>query len=703
MDTHAIKLAQKLVTGKRTLFHHDKEEHTYIVPKKLFELKTGLKLPGDYIISSLETNFKGGESVHYTCTKNDTNFILKIYTDINLEQGSVYEILKNIKSKHLLIPLETGRLLDGHFFEIMPKMSHGTLQDLIDSPYSMDFEALIPEINEAIQALHAHGLIHSDIKPGNIYLNNDNHILLGDFGQTEIFNTHEIGTVKGKKQEKFTRLHAQKFLAPEVVSINTKPPIISTQSDYFSFGTTIIDLYTKGAWSKGELETKVLPHGETIILLPEIIPDHVKDLIYMLTQQERHKRPTYLEVQEWKKSPKKFKYSYQSSLEKHLIPIDSFEFNEEKYDELHSLLSAMEAKSKLIPSYVFQKTFKQLMTKLTPDKISSINRLYELGENQALEIFYGIIRVIKNPSQLKVFHKEFQDFNEWIAYAYTHYEQINPSAIDLHLVHLFLLSHANLPHIKSYLDTFQTNHPVQVQFDILLNMFNVQPNFYWQRKKYLSVMAFLKSQFKNEFFITPLPKQEEFHFFQCLQYRQDNQDTLNRIQKISDDQSRYFHLIKSIEEVYKTPFSFDMVTDDQISVSINHEQFWDWFGIHVMDEKKQKILTDKIFHFVVSDVFMTYNSLFSQMDQEVLQMLINNAKGTKNPLFSKAFLYYSVRKNKPLILNNVTFKNPQELVRFFSSLVEKSNQEDELTNYFQLPMVQGYLQAHGFILPGGTK
>jgi serine/threonine protein kinase len=45
---------------------------------------------------------------------------------------------------------------------------------------------LIRELCEAVTHLHAHGIAHRDIKPGNILLDDGNHVRLSDFGVVRI-------------------------------------------------------------------------------------------------------------------------------------------------------------------------------------------------------------------------------------------------------------------------------------------------------------------------------------------------------------------------------------------------------------------------------------------------------------------------------------------------------------------------------------
>lgn len=77
----------------------------------------------------------------------------------------------------------------------MEYCSNQTVRQLIDTGQlhkrHSDLEwQLFREIVEGLAHIHAQGMIHRDLKPGNIFLNSSGHIKIGDFGLAISFNKH---------------------------------------------------------------------------------------------------------------------------------------------------------------------------------------------------------------------------------------------------------------------------------------------------------------------------------------------------------------------------------------------------------------------------------------------------------------------------------------------------------------------------------
>jgi serine/threonine protein kinase len=74
------------------------------------------------------------------------------------------------------------------FFFLMEFVDGVNLQQLLDNGRVAPREALaiVPQICDALQFAHDHGVVHRDIKPGNILLDRSGHVKVADFGLAKI-------------------------------------------------------------------------------------------------------------------------------------------------------------------------------------------------------------------------------------------------------------------------------------------------------------------------------------------------------------------------------------------------------------------------------------------------------------------------------------------------------------------------------------
>jgi len=102
--------------------------------------------------------------------------------------------------------------------------------------------AIVKEVACALEHAHAHGVVHRDIKPGNIMLTRDGRVKLADFG-----------LARGREPSDLTLDHASigtpQYLAPEQAVRGSNA---TNRSDLFSLGATLYHLVTGRPPFKGE-------------------------------------------------------------------------------------------------------------------------------------------------------------------------------------------------------------------------------------------------------------------------------------------------------------------------------------------------------------------------------------------------------------------------------------------------------------------
>jgi hypothetical protein len=124
---------------------------------------------------------------------------------------------------------------DGVPYLVLRAMDGGSLADLLarERPSIPEAIRLGSEIAAALAHAHAHGVIHRDVKPDNVWLTADGDAALGDFGIAHVDGAHRL-TTEGSV------IGTLRYLSPE----QARGEAVSPASDLYALGITLYELLT---------------------------------------------------------------------------------------------------------------------------------------------------------------------------------------------------------------------------------------------------------------------------------------------------------------------------------------------------------------------------------------------------------------------------------------------------------------------------
>jgi len=162
-----------------------------------------------------------------------------------------------------------------HLTLIMEYVEGKPLDELLTDKENLSIEESLRIISEVLAGLHyahQHGIIHRDIKPGNIFMTYDGRVKISDFGIASIIEGDEIST----KTEKGNWIGTPSYIAPEqIIGGQTGP-----WTDIYSTGITLYRLVTGKLpfFHENPIQTAIMHLKETPVAPHEIAPLISKEL-----------------------------------------------------------------------------------------------------------------------------------------------------------------------------------------------------------------------------------------------------------------------------------------------------------------------------------------------------------------------------------------------------------------------------------------
>lgn len=144
-----------------------------------------------------------------------------------------------ISHPHVTAIHRVGHLSDGVPYIVMEYVEGRTLADVIESGVAMEAaqaRSVLAAIASALAAAHDRGIIHRDVRPGNVLVDRSGRAVLGDFGIAAMLESGS--TASARLTAVGVRLGDARYMSPEQI---LGEPVVE-QSDVYSFGILAYEL-----------------------------------------------------------------------------------------------------------------------------------------------------------------------------------------------------------------------------------------------------------------------------------------------------------------------------------------------------------------------------------------------------------------------------------------------------------------------------
>jgi tRNA A-37 threonylcarbamoyl transferase component Bud32 len=129
---------------------------------------------------------------------------------------------------------------DGWFYLVMEYVDGADLRRVLQQGRLSPEEALriVPVVCDALQYAHANGVVHRDIKPGNILMDREGRVKIADFGIAKLAGQTSADVTLTQSKQSMGTPH---YMAPEQVE---SPLTVDHRADIYSLGVVFYEMLT---------------------------------------------------------------------------------------------------------------------------------------------------------------------------------------------------------------------------------------------------------------------------------------------------------------------------------------------------------------------------------------------------------------------------------------------------------------------------
>jgi serine/threonine protein kinase len=176
------------------------------------------------------------------------------------------QALKRLTHPNIVNVIDSGDD-SGFTYILLRYIPGGDLKSLLmrSGPLPLErADAILTQIAAALDAAHQQGIIHRDVKPGNIFLDEPGNAYLADFGIARI-----VATTNSMHTAANTRLGTASFMAPEQFA---RPNSVDIYADIYSLGMVAFTIVCGAPAFEGQTETELMyQHLNTLPASPRDI------------------------------------------------------------------------------------------------------------------------------------------------------------------------------------------------------------------------------------------------------------------------------------------------------------------------------------------------------------------------------------------------------------------------------------------------